>query len=155
MSVISDITDGMLVRLEAIYPSHFRLQNPYDASDNPDQLRDIGFGIAQGPATNTQRLLSCQLSVRRDLNIILTRGFFSTEIDRDTMFQTEQQLLEDQFLLLKDVEGDPKLGLSATLPSFIGAQYVGDGGVEFVQTETNHFLFLSTTIQVEYLENLT
>jgi hypothetical protein len=79
MSVATEVYDAVKNRVETIYSSSIyrKLQNPYVVEDNSDLTLRRGYGFYMGPAFNTERNLSCNLSMQRDIvisNTIVHRG---------------------------------------------------------------------------------
>jgi len=149
MSDISTIIDNMRTRVAAVFPTHKKLPNNRQIEENDTLFLSKGYAVAIGPGANTRRLLSCKLSVNRAAIITITRAHFG--VDRDTVVRDtlEKNLLEDQFLLIKDLEKDPSLdGFVAKI------NYSTDNGIEEVFVEQGHFLMIQTVYEFEYFENL-
>jgi hypothetical protein len=85
------------------------------------------------------------------VSIVLTRRFYASEMNRTAKETVEKQLMEDQFLIVKDIEKDPSLGLSDVVANF---QYEGDEGIQFAFSEDKPFYRLTMRFRLEYLENL-
>lgn len=151
MSKITTAYDALKARVVALLPTHLALTNPYAPEQNTEMALKIGYGIRVAAGENSKRNLSCVLSVNRGMEIVLTRKYYGSELNRDAKEAAEKALLEDQFLLIKDVEKDPTLALSGTLCKF---EYVGDTGIEFVFNEDKPFLMIVSSFNMEYFENL-
>lgn len=149
MSKISDIYEAAILRLEDLFPEHNRLPNPYKPEENNELFLKQGYGLALLGASSPRPILSCKLSVARDINIVLTRKYFARENDFEGKSSAELQLLEDQFLLIQDFHKDTTLNETATM-----MKYVSDAGIQYVSTEKDQFLLLETTFAVEYFEDL-
>lgn len=150
MTIASDVYTDFLARIEAVLPTHKRLPKPYRIEENSEQFLDQGFAIQIGPGVNTQRLLSCQVSIRREFIVILTRKFIASELSRLPKQVVELNLLEDQRLITRDLESDPTLGST----NVANSGYVSDTGVSFVFTERENVLRLNSVFFCEYLEDL-
>lgn len=149
MSNFSLLYDAIVDRIEAVLPSHTRLPNPYKVNENTELYLRQGFGVALGAATNTNRELSCRISVGRDFSVVLTRKFYSIESGVSNKESVEKQLIEDQILLIRDFCDN------SALPGALGiVSYSSDGGIEYVFNEKDNFLVLNTTFTVEYFETI-
>lgn len=149
MSKISDIHSAMVVRLEDLYPEHKRLPNPYKPFENNELFLKKGFGVAMNGATSPRPILSCQMSVQREITIVLTRKYFAKESDAEGKAATELELMEDQYLLLKDFDKDTTLNETAIMTKF-----VSDSGIQYVSTETDRYMMIETVFTVDYFEDL-
>jgi hypothetical protein len=150
MSDISTAYDAMLTRLAALYPSHKRLENPYILDRNSDMLLNQGYGLAIGPAENTERFSSCQLSVRRDMIVSITRVVRANEFDIGKKDSAWKTVMEDQALLIADVEADPTLGSTEV----VNAKYSTDSGIQPIFGDKDNFVSVVTVVSIEYFENL-
>lgn len=151
MSKATDSYEALKDRIETVLPTHNRLIQPYKPEENPEDRIKKGYGIQIGPGENTNRNISCKISIKRDMIVVLTRKWFAKELDRDAKEVTEKALLEDQFLVIADFEADPTLGASGTV---VNSAYVSDSGVDFIFTNKDNFIKLETTFSLEYLEDL-
>lgn len=152
MSNFTNLYDGIKTRIETVLPSasgYMRLYNPYELNRNPENILRKAWGIAIGSAVNTNRELSCRISIRRDLTVTLTRKAIATDNDSVSKTNTEKDLVEDQLLLIKDFCDN------SDLPNTIGiVEYVSDTGVTRIFDEKENFLALQTTFTVEYFESV-
>ena len=150
MSAISTIYDSIVSLLGTTYSTgYFKLKNPYEVEENDNKSLNKGYGFRINTGDNSNRQLSCHLSMRRDvtfINTIVNRG---TERD-DTIRETaEKTLLEDQYKLIEALENDPTINdLCAKMV------YVSDNGIEQIYGENNNYLMIETTYEIEYIENL-
>jgi len=152
MSVISTAYDAFLVRLAALYPDHKRIPQPYKLDENSDLILNKGYGLALGPANNSNGAISCQFSVRRDMIVSITRVIRANEFDIDAKDTGWKDLFEDQFLLLEDLaKENTTLGTSVISQ----AQYTTDSGLQFVFGDKDNFVALETVISIEYFETIT
>lgn len=151
MGKVSNVYDALASRCVAVWPSHMRLPNPYKVEENYEQVLKQGFGIAFGAGENTNRMVSCELSVRREMLVILTRKVNANESNVTARVAVEKQLFEDQKLLIDDLESNPTLNDSVNVTSAI---FVGDDGLNFVFGEKDNYIILTTRVSVEYFDNL-
>jgi len=150
MSNITTIYDLFVTRLGVIYPSHSKLTNPHKIEENNDMLLKLGYGLRMGPGLNTKRHLACKASIEREITIVFTRKHFALEQTLTPKQTVEKALLEDQFLLIKDVETYPDL--ENTVIAKI--EYVSDRGIEFIYGDKDNFIQLETVFNFEYFEFL-
>lgn len=150
MSKISTIYDNVKTRLSTVFPDHYELHNPRNIELNNRLWLTQGQGVLFGSASNTERNLSCRLSIQRDMTITLTRQIYGTDQDLTAKSNTEKQLFEDQYLLIDDLEKDPDLDETTARIA-----YVSDGGIVEVTFDEVQFLMIQSLFQFEYLETLT
>lgn len=150
MSNISSSYDALKARLVAVLPNHAILTNPYAPSENSESALKQGQGIRLGAATNSHRAFKL-LSVQRTVDVVITRRFYASEMNRTGKETAEKALLEDQFLMLQDIESNPTLGVSSAVTAF---GYESDAGIEYVFSDDKPFLMIVTTFLLEYLESL-
>jgi len=149
MSRISDIYDALRARLVAIYPSHRELARPSNIQLNDLLTMSKGQGLRILEGNNTNRLIGCKLSIRRSCEVTVTRQIFARELDIAARVQTEKDLFEDQFLLIKDFEKDATL---STVTAKIA--YLADNGVEEIFIDQTEYIMTKTIFEFEYLEDL-
>ena len=149
MSKISTAYDYLVTKMGTVFPSHVRMSNPYDLSSNVSRIMEQAWGIAVGPAT-TQRELCPHFSTDRTFRMILSRKFIALENDPVSKSTAEKLLLEDHYALLNAFEADITLG--ANIIKFI---YQADNGIEFVFSEKDPYLFISSDFNMEYIETVT
>ena len=149
MSKITTISDNIRLRVATILSDHKKLPNNRLIEENDNLFLSKGYAISLGAGNNTNRLMACKLSIQRSAIITITRAHFG--VDRDTTVRDtlEKNLLEDQFLIIKDLEKDPDL--DGDTARFV---YLGDNGIEEVFVEQGHFLMVQSTFDFEYLEDL-
>jgi hypothetical protein len=149
MSTISTIEDALITRLQALFPNHQRLTNSYSVGENNDRVLRQAWGLALGEGSSPRELLSKQLSILREVRVVLTRKAYAKETDVTGKVSAEKSLLEDQFLVIKDFDTNTTLNGTASL-----TKYISDSGITFVSGEREQFLSLETHFSVEYFEDL-
>lgn len=152
MSKITDVYNALKTRIETVLPNNTRMTNPYKPEENMEPILDRAYGIQIGSMINTERRLSCTASIQRTFVVVLTRKYFALELDREQKQIAELQLVEDQFLLIKDFEGEPTLGDSDAVTR---SKVASDAGIEFVFNEKDNFFKLEMDVEIEYFEDLT
>lgn len=149
MSTISTAYDALKVRLQAVLPNHAQLTNPYAADQNSELILRKAYGVKISTVENTNRMVSCQLSLRRTMEVVITRKYFASEMNRAAKESVEKELLEDAFLVVKDIEKDADLGNNVA-----NIVFVSDNGIEFVFSEDKPFYMMTLSFNLEYFENL-
>lgn len=150
MSNISTIFDDFKSSVSALLSGHSQLTNPFDTAQNVESVLTRGYGIRLGPGNNTNRNISCKMSVQRELTLIITRKAYAQELNITGKESVEKQILEDQYLVIKAVQQSPTLGSSAITK----IDYSSDNGIEFIFTDRDNFLKIETVFTVEYFEEL-
>jgi hypothetical protein len=150
MSEISSIYDAVKARVAAKLTTHKLLPDPYTLESNPETFLEKGYSIAVKEAENSNRQIGCKISVRRNIEIAITRKFFTTDLNRDHLETREKDLLEDHALVIKDIEKDPSLATSES-PMMV---YVSDAGIQTVFDDKSNFIKIVSTFSVEYFESL-
>lgn len=147
---ITAIRDQIKTLVETALPSYRQIANPYEIEKSPNVILRLGYGIAFGPGTNTNRELGCQLSVDREFAVVLTREVTALENNPDGREDVEKALFEDHYSLIKAIEKDPDLGETAAR-----ARYVSDSGLEYVALDNSRYFVLVSSFACEYFESLT
>lgn len=151
MSKVSDSYDAFKARVSAVLPSHFVLPNPYAPEQNSENALRVGQGVKFMGGLNSNRSLSCQLSIRRQIEVVITRKYYGSELMTANKTTVEKALLEDQYLVINEVEKDPTNALSSVV---VQARFESDSGIEFVFNDDKPFLMIRTIFALEYIENL-
>ncbi len=153
MSKISTIHTALISIIgTTLFPEasgYFRLPNPYKLEKNPDIYLSQGWGLRIDEATNPRRQLSKSLTIDRVVRVPMTRKLYALAEDPVGRADAEKLLLEDHFLLVKQLETNATINESA-----INANYISDSGVQMVRDTEDTFLFLETVFTVQYFENL-
>ena len=153
MSIISNGVDALVARMQTLFPAASgwqQIPNPYKPEENPDIYLRQGWGLAFGPAENTNRQVNCKFSVARNVTVILCRQTDALENDAALKVAADKLLFEDQAVLINDLEQD--IAVNGTT---MYTRWETDGGIEYVKGQTDRFLMLRTEFRMEYLENFT
>lgn len=151
MSDISTLYDGLHARINAVLPNHLRLSDPYQFQKCTTSEYRQGYGVRIGPGRNTGEQLSCDLIMERQMTVVLTRISQGRETASAVKAVAEKQLMEDLFLIVKDVESDVTI---ETVLAAISANFDGDNGIEFVKAERDDILKVEATFTFKYREDL-
>ena len=149
MSQISSIYDAMHSRIVGVLTDHKRLPNPYKPIENTQLFLKKGYGVAILEGNNDNNQLSSQLGITRDFRVVITRKMYALENQGTDKATTEKNLLEDQFLVIKDFEKNTTLNSTASM-----TEYVSDSGIQTVSQDKDNYLSIETVFRVQYFENL-
>lgn len=152
MSTPTDAFDALVARIVAVYPDHVRLPDGEQIEENTEQQLKKGVGMWPEAAENSERMVSCQGSLRRDYKVTLTRVVRANEFNLTPKEDAMKTLLEDQFKIIKDIEKDPHLADSGNIAQ---ARFLSDGGVVRVFDDKDTFWKIETVVSVEYFYDLT
>ena len=146
MSAFSDVYDGLRTFIPTILTTHTELNNPYDIEDDSDIMYDKSWSLAIGPGENTKRILCNYVTVERDYTLVLTRRYFAPSRDIDARVAAEKLMFEDQMLVIKALVNEPQTASAEKI------SYNGDTGLQFIGGDRTGFLYLETSLLVEYFE---
>jgi hypothetical protein len=150
MSKITSIFDQLKTVISTELPTYKQIPNPYELEAASNVMLAKGYGLAFGAGSNTERQLSCQLSIEREFGVLLTRQMSYTEHDAANRNSLEKTIFEDQYKLIKAIEKNSSL---AQLVAKVA--YASDSGIEFLGLESGRYLTLFSAFTCEYFENLT
>lgn len=146
---ISNIYDAIGAKAAEIFPDHIEHMNPYLPEVNDLHSLDLGYSFFLGPATNTEEMASCLLSVERTATFNITRRWYGTRNSLNERKEAEKLLLEDQLKLIDKLESDPTLEEEASFFKFSS-----DAGIEPIFGEGIQHVLIISTIQIRYTEKL-
>lgn len=146
---ISTIFDAMDTLISTELTDYARIPNAYDMESNANLFVLKGYAIGLGAATNTERQLSCQLSLNRTFNILLTNQVTANYTDFDAFNDVAKTLFEDQYKIIKAIEKSPTINSGQVF-----AKFVGDGGLEFLVAGQAKYFMVEMQFDCEYFENL-
>lgn len=151
MSNVSTAYDALKARLATLLPSvsgYSQLTNPYDVVDNNAQFLRKGWGLAVGPAQNTNRNLCGTISVERQFRVVLTEALEALEFGIDDKHDTVKSLLESAQIVIEDFERTYKLDSDQ-----FNCLWQSDSGINSVEGDDFTFLTLELTFNVEIFDN--
>ena len=152
MSQVSTAFDLMIARLRTLFPDnegYFQLTNPYDIADNNVQFLRQGYGLAMGPGTNSNRELSCKMSLVREFRVVLSRSLDALEFGIDNKDASAKLLLEDAFDVVKTFEKEFRLD-----DDFFNTAFISDSGVQPLAVDDFSVIYLELTFNVELFDTL-
>lgn len=154
MSLISTAFDALVLRVETVLDTvaqgYSRIPNPYNVEDNAEIKLVKGYGVAMLAGENTNRQVNCKFSVKRTMEIVLTRLYTEQDENAVTRSSLEKFLFEDQYKLINNFEQDFSINGQSML-----TKWETDGGIEFLTGTSGRFLVLKTQFSLEYLETFT
>ncbi len=156
MSNISLAYDQIVTVVQAKFPTHKELANPYVPEQNDDLSYEKAWGVSVEGGINTRRQLGCAFTISRDLIITLTRKVYLGDLQRSNTASEkrrtkEKDLLEDQYQLIKEVETNVALGASTPITRI---EYESDSGIEFIRSGQSDLIMIRSLFSMEYFENI-
>ena len=149
MSTISTAYDEIVSEISGVLTEHSEMTNPYDPAGEDDLGLDKSFGVQFGSGVNTELLIGCNMTFRRQFDVIITRKLFVTHRSLAQRKSTEKSLLEDHFLVVQALEQN--LTLTSNVNS---VKYISDTGIRFIRGETHSYIMVGITLEAEYFEVL-
>lgn len=147
MTILSEFCDEIKTRLETLLPNHQVMTNVSSISRNTEGVLKLGQGFHLGSAQNTNIEIGRQLSIARQITVIISQQHMATEFNRDQKFSVEKELLEYEQLIIDDFETNVALLASNQVAKFV---YVGDSGIENVFEDRDDFVMIRPTFSFEY-----
>lgn len=151
MSKISTLYDAFQTRIQAVLTSHLRLSDPYLLVKNTESEKRKGYGVRFAVGEHTGNNLSCDIILRQDFVLVITRIVEARELDEASKAATAKQLMEDLFLVVQDVEKEPCLGDSVTV---LSGAYVSHGGIEFVDSDRDAWMRVEANFSFRYRQDV-
>lgn len=153
MSNISTAYDTIRTTIAGILPDHVELSNPYFIDRDADLNFTKAWALGFGDGNNSNRQISCHLTIQRDFIFVVTRKIFKTSHRAiDIRIDVEKALFEDQFLVIKELEKNPAINASSS--GIAKIEFVQDGGLEFVRSDRTDLIMIQTIMSLEYFEDL-
>lgn len=149
MSLVADIYDKLHVIMSTELSTYTRIPNAYEPNENPELFLRKGYGIGYGAGTNTNRQICDKFSIRRTYTIVLINQVYSTMTNSSSRGTFESSLMNDQKTLINAIENDITL-----TGSCINARFVGDSGIEYVDGDSNKYILIESSFDIEYLETI-
>lgn len=140
----ADIFDAIVTRMATLLPSHHRIPNPYELSENNGRILEQGWGLGISPGgENTNRFSCATRSLRVTFQLSITRKFYATEHDAAAKAYADKLLLTD-FETVLDDSWKNNMGLAGLqlTPGFIG--------IVSIFTDKDLYRSLNSNLTVEY-----
>jgi hypothetical protein len=149
MSKISDAYQVLIDLIKSEFTDRIELKNPYVLDDNEDIILKSGFGVTLLPTTNLKRVTSCIYTLEREVQVVFTNQVFGTNRDMGPRQSVEKFLMDEQLKLIKAIDA------SGNLNDLLAKRdFSGDNGIEFVFSERNNYLALTSSFLFEYHQNI-
>jgi hypothetical protein len=150
MSKITTLYDTFIGRVEAVLPNHLRLSDPYLFEKNTDSEKRQGYGVRISSGEHTGNNVSCDIILRQEFTLVLTRISQGRELAAAKKVEAEKQLLEDLFLVIKDIEGDSDMSMPTVV---VSGAYVSHNGIEFITGQRDDLLKIEASFSFRYRED--
>lgn len=148
MSNVSTIHSAIKSRLSTIFPNKTVIPNPFELDQNNDNLLKDGYGIFYGAASLPEFDLGIHIQgYLREFNIVLAKKVYRLEVDSQPFETVQLALLEDQNTMVNSLANVRSID-----PNVVRLEYVSDSGVEFIFSEKNNYLAITTNFDVSYKE---
>lgn len=148
MSIISTAYDALVTRIGTVLSSHIRIADTLFLEKNPELALNQGWGIIGRGHENTNRDISCKISLAQTFSILVTRKLFVNDFDVGSKATVEKNLFEDRDAIIADIEADP------TLATSVIARYVSTTEPTSIFADQDNFRFIDVSIVVEYFRDL-
>jgi hypothetical protein len=149
MSKATDCFDKINTLVASALSTFTKLPDVYKLSENPQLYLRNGFGIGFGPASNTNRHICNQVTIKRSFTISLIKQVIALEMsdDRRTF---EKDIINSLYSVINAFENDRTLNGSA-----VKIEFMSDSGVQFLEGDTESYILLEGSFDVEYFEQIT
>ena len=153
MSTISDIYDQIYSLLQTAFPSKMEIVNPYELTDNNEQILIDGYGVAWELGTDSSQIVKQIRVIDREFLFVSVRAYFSTDLNTTPKKTAEKLLFEDQLTAMKTLISFTEQP-SSSLSYVEDIQFIDDNGIEFVFNEEQRYMALRSRFQIKYQEKL-
>ena len=145
--MIKDIIDniGLAVAAET---GGKALPNPSSLTSNPITKLSNGYAVVFGGAENIEYSAKYSNTVNRQIDIILTKTFKSTDLSAESRLSAESSFIDTMRGVIKAVRQDPTLNKDNDV---VDLYYTNDSGIELLEAEK--MLVLVTTISLRLIYN--
>jgi hypothetical protein len=151
-SKVTTAYDNFVARVDAVLTSGngwIKLPHAYNIEKNPEIYLKQGYAIGIGQGANTKRVQSNTISISREFILTIVRTSDTLDLEVTGRQTVEKQLFEDLKLVIADIEGNSTLNSGQIL-----CGYVGDAGIEYVDTENSEFNLIKANFLIEYFETI-
>jgi hypothetical protein len=150
MSQISLLHDDIYSELATLFPSKKILTNNLVIEANNHESLENGYAVYLGTALNTRKLVSCQLSINREVTITLTMQIRGSHNSLPKIKEYEKLLLEDQFTLIKRFSKLDELSTA----KLNAVNFTNDNGIQRVFSDKRLTIMIETNFEIDYFESL-
>lgn len=149
MSKISTTYTSIVGNLEALFPTHTRIPNPYSLSDNNYEFLKKGFGLKVGSSDYVEHEF-CTWMTARTFSVVFTREIVRLDSDAEKYDDIVPQLLEDVYKVQEAFFNYSELGIEATIAQ---VELGSVSGVETIVGEKNNYYQMEASFIFSIKEN--
>ena len=120
---------------------HFRLNDPYNIEENPEQYLRKGWGIQVDDGVDTNRCISPEYYLGRTFTLVIVRESLAKDSDPARRETSKLDLLEDLHILIAAAVTENTLYQSA-----VNFKYISDGGLQEVFVNDKPYNFIEANL---------
>jgi hypothetical protein len=149
MSNITTVFNNLVTFMGTELSDHFRLNDPYNIEENPEQYLRKGWGIQIDDGVDTNRCISPEYYLGRTFTLVITRESLAKDSDPARRETSKLDLLEDLHILIAGAVSENTLYQSA-----VNFKYISDGGLQEVFVNDKPYNFIQANFLVEYSQTI-
>jgi hypothetical protein len=146
--MISEILANIRTAILTAYPDKFELANPEDIANNPDQFLTDGYSVRADAGSNSGLNSTYMTSIQRNIEVTLSKGFVSSDINPSSRKTTEGLLIDEMIAIIKLLKQDPLVR-----SKLINIDYNSDDGINLLEKNKLAILITKLSMIVRYNEN--
>ena len=146
--MISDILTSIRGEISTFFPNKKELINHEAVSNNPIQYLEDGYSIKMGAGTRDNLNSTVMTSMTRTVELVLTKGFVSSDINLGGKKAAESSLINEmeQAINLLKQSGEVRKYV-------IDINYESDSGQNLLEIKKLTILLTKVSMTVRYIEN--
>lgn len=149
MSNITTVFNNLVTFMSTNLYDHFRLNDPYNIEENPEQFLRKGWGIQVDDGVDTNRCISPEYYLGRTFTLVVVRESLAKDSDPARRETSKLDLLEDLHILIAAAVTENTLYESA-----VNFKYISDGGLQEVFVNDKPYNFIEANFLVEYSQTI-
>ena len=149
MSNITTVFNNLVTFMSTNLSDHFRLNDPYNIEENPEQYLRKGWGIQVDDGVDTNRCISPEYYLGRTFTLVVVRESLAKDSDPARRETSKLDLLEDLHILIAAAVTENTLYQSA-----VNFKYISDGGLQEVFVNDKPYNFIEANFLVEYSQTI-
>jgi len=149
MSNITTVFNNLVTFMSTNLSDHFRLNDPYNIEENPEQYLRKGWGIQVDDGVDTNRCISPEYYLGRTFTLVIVRESLAKDSDPARRETSKLDLLEDLHILIAAAVTENTLYQSA-----VNFKYISDGGLQEVFVNDKPYNFIEANFLVEYSQSI-
>lgn len=149
MSNITTVFNNLVTFMSTNLSDHFRLNDPYNIEENPEQYLRKGWGIQVDDGVDTNRCISPEYYLGRTFTLVVVRESLAKDSDPARRESSKLDLLEDLHILIAAAVTENTLYESA-----VNFKYISDGGLQEVFVNDKPYNFIEANFLVEYSQTI-